>query len=89
MATKAVNKKCFETSPLPELLVQVQNNCLEMFLIMPSTKIPQTVLSLNGGYTSLSESTLVKMFHCWKSHVTAQKLLKNIIHMKAKKHFKE
>ena len=24
-------------------------------------------LSLKGGYTGLSESTLVKMLHCWKS----------------------
>ena len=29
-------------------------------------------LSLKGGCTSSSESTLVKMPHCWKSHVTAQ-----------------
>ena len=29
-------------------------------------------LSLKGGYTGLSESTLVKMLHSWKSHVTAQ-----------------
>ena len=28
-------------------------------------------LSLKGGYTGLSESTLVKIPHCWKSHVTA------------------
>ena len=28
-------------------------------------------LSLNGGCTSSSASTLVKMPHCWKSHVTA------------------
>ena len=28
-------------------------------------------LSLTGGYTGSSESTLVKMPHCWKSHVTA------------------
>ena len=33
-------------------------------------------LSLKGGCTSLSESTLVKMPHCWKSHVAAQLLLK-------------
>ena len=31
-------------------------------------------LSLKGGYTCLSESTLVKMPHCWKSHVAAQLL---------------
>ena len=29
-------------------------------------------LSLEGGCTGLSESTLVKMPHCWKSHVMAQ-----------------
>ena len=29
-------------------------------------------LSLKGGCTGLSESTLVKMQHCWKSHVVAQ-----------------
>ena len=29
-------------------------------------------LSLTGGCTGLSESTLVKMPHCWKSHVAAQ-----------------
>ena len=29
------------------------------------------LLSLKGGCTCLSEATLVKMLHCWKSHVTA------------------
>ena len=29
-------------------------------------------LSLKGGWRGSSESTLVKMPHCWKSHVTAQ-----------------
>ena len=28
-------------------------------------------LSLKGGCTDLSEYTLVKIPHCWKSHVTA------------------
>ena len=28
-------------------------------------------LSLNGGCTGSSESTLVKIPHCWKSRVTA------------------
>ena len=32
-------------------------------------------LSLKGGCRGSSESTLVKMPHCWKSHVTAQLLL--------------
>ena len=29
------------------------------------------VSKLKGGCTGLSESTLVKIPHCWKSHVTA------------------
>ena len=29
-------------------------------------------LSLTGGCTGSSESTLVKMTHCWESHVTVQ-----------------
>ena len=29
-------------------------------------------LSLKGGCTGSSESTLVRMPHCWKSHRTAQ-----------------
>ena len=32
-------------------------------------------LGLTGGCTGLSEFTLVKIPHCWKSHVTAQLLL--------------
>ena len=33
------------------------------------------LLGLNVGYTGSSESTLVKVPHCWKSHVTAQSML--------------
>ena len=29
------------------------------------------ILSLKGGYTGSSESTHVKMPHCWKSHALA------------------
>ena len=29
------------------------------------------ILSLKGSYTGSSEATLVKMPHCWKSHVAA------------------
>ena len=29
-------------------------------------------LSLKGGCRGLSESTLVKMLHCWKSHAASQ-----------------
>ena len=32
-------------------------------------------LSLKGGCTGSSECTLIKMPHCWKSHVTAQLFL--------------
>ena len=32
-------------------------------------------LSLKGGCTGSSESTLVKMPHCWESHVTAHLLI--------------
>ena len=31
-------------------------------------------LSLTGGYTGSSESTLVKMSNCWKSRAAAQML---------------
>ena len=30
------------------------------------------LLSLAGGYTDSSETTLAKMPHCWKSHAGAQ-----------------
>ena len=32
-------------------------------------------LSVKGGCTGSSESTLVKMSNCWKSHVTAQNFI--------------
>ena len=35
-------------------------------------------LSFKGGCTCSSESTLVKMLHCWKSHVMA-KVLKSCV----------
>ena len=34
--------------------------------------------SFKGGCTGLSESTLVKIPHCWKSHVAAHMLLNKI-----------
>ena len=33
------------------------------------------LLSLKGGCIGSSESTLVKMSHCWKSHVSAHIML--------------
>ena len=35
------------------------------------TEHPLEFLSLKGGCPGWSESTLVKMPHCWKSHATA------------------
>ena len=39
-------------------------------------------LSLKGGCTGSSESTLVKMPHCWKSHVAAQMCFINLLSRK-------
>ena len=36
-------------------------------------------LSLQGGCTGSSESTHVKMPHCWKSHVRAQIIFCNLL----------
>ena len=33
-------------------------------------------LSLKGDFTDLSESTLVKIPHCWKSHVAAHNVFR-------------
>ena len=38
----------------------------------PTLKHHLEFLSLKGGWTGSSESTLVQMPHCWKSHATAQ-----------------
>ena len=43
-----------------------------IFSVKLLTKQHLEFLSLTGGCTGSSESTLVKMPHCWKSHVTAQ-----------------
>ena len=37
-------------------------------------------LSWQGGCTGTSETTNVKMPHCWKSHATAQMLIKTLTH---------
>ena len=37
------------------------------------------VLSLTGGYTGSSESTLVKMPLCWKSHATAHMEISQVL----------
>ena len=39
------------------------------------------ILTLKGGCAGSSESTLVKMPHCWKPHVTAHLVLTNAMIM--------
>ena len=39
--------------------------------VKPLTEQHLEFLSLKEGYTGSSESTHIKMPHCWKSHVTA------------------
>ena len=36
------------------------------------------LLSLKGGFRGSSESTLVKMLHCWRSHALAQMNLSKV-----------
>ena len=38
-------------------------------------------LSLKGGCTGWSESTLVKIPHCWKSHIAAHYVLLRLLNM--------
>ena len=47
-------------------------------IVMLLTEHHFEFLSLKGGCRGSSESTLVKMPHCWKSHVTAQLLLHDV-----------
>ena len=52
-----------------------QSNCLSLEYSMTVELLTEHHLefrSLKGGCTGSSESGLVKMPHCWKSHVTAQ-----------------
>ena len=39
------------------------------------------LLSLKGGSTGSSESTLVKITYCWNSHVAAQLVKKSVRNM--------
>ena len=55
-----------------------QSLCSPLEYFMSVKLLPEHHLefvSLKGGCTGSSESTLVKMPHCWKSHVLAQILL--------------
>ena len=48
------------------------------------TKLHLVYLRLKGDCTGLSESTLVKMSNCWKSHALAQMSFDKIVHEGAK-----
>ena len=51
-----------------------QSLCLSLEVSMTLrllTEHHMEFLSLTGSYTGSSESTLVKMPHCWESHVMA------------------
>ena len=50
------------------------------------TELHLEFLSLKGGGTGSSESTLVKMPHCWKSHVTAHSVLLIFCHAKEREY---
>ena len=57
-----------------------QSLCLSLKYFMTvkrPTEHHLVFLSLTGGCTGSSESTLVKMPRCWKSHVAAQMLRRN------------
>ena len=86
---KGANPRDFCMYPIVEQHVQThQNICCShtqrnmsrdmRFLTMWYVR-PAKFLSLKGGCTGSSESTLVKTPHCWKSHVTAQKMKTQII----------
>ena len=66
----------------PQISLRIRAVCPEPCLWVEYSMIVELLiehhsefLSLIGGCTDLSESTLVKMRRCWKSHVTA-KLIK-------------
>ena len=59
-----------------------QSLCLSLeysMIVKLLTEHHLELLSFKGGCTSSSESTLVKMPHCWKSHATAQFFAKWVI----------
>ena len=61
----------------PQIRLRMQSDqslCLSLefsMIVKLLTEHHLEFLSLKGGCTSSSESTFVKMPHCWKSHVTA------------------
>ena len=54
-------------------LIRVFASHLNILSVKLLTEHHLEFLSFKGGCTGSSESTLVKMPHCWKSHVAAHK----------------
>ena len=52
-------------------LIRAFSSCLNTLSLRLLTEHHLEFLGLKGGCTGLSESTLVKIPHCWKSHVKA------------------
>ena len=64
--SKASNQPALTHSQIRALLV-----ALVLMIVKQLTEHHLEFLSLEGGCTSSSESTLVKMSNCWKSHAAA------------------
>ena len=59
----------------PQISLSDQSLCKSLEYFMAVEQLTEHHLkfrSLKGGYTYSSESTVVKMPYCWKSHVMAQ-----------------
>ena len=77
--TRKDGKKMFKVDKFKHcsFFIQVQSDqslCLSLeypMIVKLPTKHYLEFLSLKGGCAGPSESTLVKMPHCWKSHVAA------------------
>ena len=71
------------------LLSRNQDSPIELiriFLASYLIRIFSEFLSLKGGCTASSDSTLVKMPRCWKSHVVAQNLLLLVLFVRVLDH---
>ena len=55
--------------------------------LRPLTDHNLEFLSLIGGCVGLSESKLVKLPHCWKSHVTANMFVNSIAYFENSQNF--
>ena len=68
----ATSKASDHPAPTRSLIRAFANRLSILSLFSYSLNTIWSFLSLKGGCRGSSESTLVKMPHCWKSHVAAQ-----------------